>query len=265
LSQSTVSHRLSALERELGVTLISRGKGIPTIELTQKGEAFVPIAQRWLSLYQDTNLYRLAETVYPLCVAAADSLNAYVLYKVYNLITDHEKKISLTVRTCHPNEIYDLLEKRAVDVGFTYVPLHHNNFCSEPLFEQELMLVERSDERRKSDFVHPSELDTANEVFGTLPSYAMTWHDNWFDPEAKRYACADTALLMRNVMNHSGCWCVAPELVARFMIRESDMYQYHFLPPPPKIVCYKATYRFPKPSTMEALAIFERYLRVATK
>jgi DNA-binding transcriptional LysR family regulator len=49
LSQSTVSHQLKALEDEIGTVLVDRQKGYRTIELTPKGQAFVQIAERWVS------------------------------------------------------------------------------------------------------------------------------------------------------------------------------------------------------------------------
>ena len=53
-TQPTVSSRLSQLEAELGVTLITRHKGHRTIELTEKGQDFIPIAERWLALDRQT-------------------------------------------------------------------------------------------------------------------------------------------------------------------------------------------------------------------
>ena len=44
LSQPTVSHRLKALEKELGFPLIVRKKGFKNVELTSKGSEFVSIA-----------------------------------------------------------------------------------------------------------------------------------------------------------------------------------------------------------------------------
>ena len=50
LSQPTVSHRLKALEKELGFPLIVRKKGFKNVELTSKGSEFVSIAERYISL-----------------------------------------------------------------------------------------------------------------------------------------------------------------------------------------------------------------------
>ena len=56
LSQPTVSHRLKLLEDELNVKLLNRKKGYKQIELTTQGEEFIPIAERWLSLWQEMQL-----------------------------------------------------------------------------------------------------------------------------------------------------------------------------------------------------------------
>ena len=53
LSQPTVSHRLKSLEDELDVKLITRKKGYKQIELTAQGEEFIPIAERWVSIWRE--------------------------------------------------------------------------------------------------------------------------------------------------------------------------------------------------------------------
>ena len=47
LSQSTISHRLALLEKEIGKPLIIRGKGQKTVSLTPYGEDFIPLAKHW--------------------------------------------------------------------------------------------------------------------------------------------------------------------------------------------------------------------------
>lgn len=51
LSQSALSHRMSSLESEVGKQLIVRNKGHRNISLTEAGKAFIPIAERWESLF----------------------------------------------------------------------------------------------------------------------------------------------------------------------------------------------------------------------
>ena len=55
VSQSTISHRLSSLEAELGVQLILRQKGFRTIELTKDGEDFVSYLEGCTAPMRDEN------------------------------------------------------------------------------------------------------------------------------------------------------------------------------------------------------------------
>ena len=52
----TVSHRLKSLEKELGFPLIVRKKGFKNVELTSKGSEFVSIAERYISLWKETQV-----------------------------------------------------------------------------------------------------------------------------------------------------------------------------------------------------------------
>ena len=89
VSQPTVSHRLKLLEEELGVPLLLRKKGYKKVELTPKGEEFIPIAQRWLSLMKETMLLKNAGEEMYLSVASTDTLNSCIFKDLYrSILTD---------------------------------------------------------------------------------------------------------------------------------------------------------------------------------
>ncbi|MBQ1492452.1 MAG: LysR family transcriptional regulator, partial [Blautia sp.] len=52
VSQSTVSARIQSLEAELGAQLIIRSRGHRNLELTSYGQAFIPLASQWTSLWK---------------------------------------------------------------------------------------------------------------------------------------------------------------------------------------------------------------------
>lgn len=58
VSQPALSHRLLKLEKELGVELMVRGKGIRNIRLTEEGKRFIPLARKWENLYFETQKIR---------------------------------------------------------------------------------------------------------------------------------------------------------------------------------------------------------------
>lgn len=78
LSQPTVSHRLKLLEDELNVKLLNRKKGYKQIELTTQGEEFIPIAERWLSLWQEMQLLQHGQEKLYLSIGCTDTLNTTI-------------------------------------------------------------------------------------------------------------------------------------------------------------------------------------------
>ena len=97
-SQPTVSYRLKVLEKEMGVQLFHRRKGVRTSELTQQGEQFIKIAERWLAVYQDTQELRH----YPanlLSIGAVSSINVPILSDVYSIVSRQPYSLRLNVIT----------------------------------------------------------------------------------------------------------------------------------------------------------------------
>lgn len=82
VSQPALSHRLSALEEELGTELIIRKKGSRTLELTDAGQRFVPLARKWEQLWLDTSKIQYEKPQDILRIANVDSLNFYFMPQV---------------------------------------------------------------------------------------------------------------------------------------------------------------------------------------
>ena len=83
LSQPTVSHRLRSLEEELNFPLIVRKKGLKQVDLTPKGADFIPIAERLLALWKETQTLSLSEEQIPITIGCTDSLNTALLAPLY--------------------------------------------------------------------------------------------------------------------------------------------------------------------------------------
>ena len=82
VSQPALSHRLSALEEELGTELIIRKKGSRTLELTEAGQRFVPIARKWEQLWIETGKIKFEQPSTQLRIVNVDSMNFYFMPQV---------------------------------------------------------------------------------------------------------------------------------------------------------------------------------------
>ena len=165
VSQPTVSHRLKLLEEELDVPLLIRKKGYKKVELTPKGEEFIPIAQRWLSLMKETLLLKNSEEEMFLSIASTDTLNSCVFSDLYrSILHDAQLNLRLNISTHYSYEIYELLEKRTLDVGFVYHHLHFKNIVSEPVLKEKMYIVQEWDSAIRKNQINIEELDPENEV-----------------------------------------------------------------------------------------------------
>lgn len=53
ITQPAMSRRMKSMEEELGYSLFERGRGQRSVELTENGKEFVPVAERLLTLYRE--------------------------------------------------------------------------------------------------------------------------------------------------------------------------------------------------------------------
>ena len=158
LSQSTVSHHLKAMEAELHSQLIVRHQGQRTIHLTPKGESFLPLAERWLSLFKDTQALQTSQPHSILSLGCTDSLNTYVLPELYQNLLAHEETLDLAIRTQHSQEIYTLLLNHEIDTGFVITPFAYKNVVTRPLFTEPMVLLCKKDTPHPSGAIHPLSL-----------------------------------------------------------------------------------------------------------
>ena len=196
LSQSGVSHRLKSLENEIGTQLIDRKKGQRFIILTPKGEEFVSIAERWMSLWKDTSIWQNKESCYSLNIGCVDSLNARVFPPFYRKLADCTTPISLQISTHWSFVIYNLLESHEIDVGFVLRQMQSKNILIDPVFSERMVLIYFSSETRFSTKVHPKDLNVHKEIFLNWGPEYQVWHDYWWDPSKTPYTTVDTPSLI---------------------------------------------------------------------
>ena len=141
MSQSTVSHRLKLLEEELGCELIDRGQGQRSSLLTPKGQAFLPLARRWMKLNQDTQNFKKISPFPAITVGCVDSLNMFFFHPLYIRIIDQEVPLTLHLKTHCSSELYKRMENGAIDIAFTIEHIRSKNIVTEPLFKEDLLFV----------------------------------------------------------------------------------------------------------------------------
>jgi DNA-binding transcriptional LysR family regulator len=257
LTQSSVSHRLKQLEREMGVVLVDRKKGVKSIELTAAGEALLPVALRWQEVQRELISAQSEMPAHRLAIGAIDSVNAYLLPPLLEALRKHKPRIYLTVRTHKPPELYQMIESRELDVAF--VPhAQSSQYVQVAPFHRETLLVARKGSSKRPGTVRASDLNPADEVRVGWGTEFNLWHDKVWGASPKEKLRVDSISMVKAMLKGDRDWAIVPESASSFLSREGFYFQ-KLTPPPPERITYKLTHRFPKTITASPLATLDSY------
>ncbi|MDL2296279.1 LysR family transcriptional regulator [Lachnospiraceae bacterium OttesenSCG-928-E19] len=260
LSQPTVSHRLKSLENELGVQLLIRKKGYKQIELTTQGEEFVPIAERWVSIWQEMRMLKDQQEKLYLSIGCTDTLNSAILFDLYrDMLSEKNQIINLQVKTHYSYEVYQLLENHEIELGFVYHHLHFKNIIAEPVLKEKMYIVQELNGGKKKKVVNIDELDPDKEIFVSWEANYQIWHDQWVGKGSRPRIQVDTFELLFHLLSSEGMWAIAPISVVERInsLRPVAISEIGNQIKPPERVTYKVKNKYPNEATLKAIQAFE--------
>jgi len=260
VSQSTVSSRLQLLEEELGVPLILRQRGHRTVELTSYGNAFIPVASQWASLWKDTQQIRTAGAVQTLRIASVDAVNNYTLVPMFQSHIHRYPDIRLEISTFHSHEIYGLVSSRAADLGFVFSHITYPDIVSRPVYRELMYLICHKDSPYH-DEMSCAELSTEKEIYLRWGQDYQSWHERHWSPAAHPLISVNTGSMLQRYMEEPGRWAVAPMSVIQGAMRSNPDLVFHTLKeaPPPRI-CYEIRNLYPSQNKKEITSVFDEEL-----
>ncbi len=259
LSQSTISHRLSKLEKEFDTKLIQRNRGEREITLTLEGEDFINIAKRWMLLWEETINWQKKEFKLKIKIGCSDSLNTCVFPPLYKSLIKSSSPLNVKVRSHWSTTIIKFVENYELDLGLVLIPMNNINLIIEPLFNERFVVVSFKEKGLKG-IVHPKDLDSLNEIyFYQGPEYEI-WHNNWWDPDKNKPSSVDTASLLLSIFDSPNYWSIMPISIARLFEKKMEIKISELVEPPPERTCYKVKQRIPKQISLRSIEIFEENL-----
>lgn len=259
LSQPTVSHRLKSLEEELDVKLIARKKGYKQIEITTQGEAFIPIAERWVSVWREMQYLKHSQETLYLTVGCTDTMNSVLMELYHQMLGEKEQNINLHIKTHYSYELYDLLENHEIDIGFVYHHLHFRNIEVEPVLREKMYIVQPEPALIEKRVIQIDELDPANEIFVSWDGDFQIWHDQKVGKGKRPKAWVDSFCLLYHLLDEEGAWAIVPASVARRIANLKSVYVSRIgggVTPPERAI-YKIRHKYPNEATLKAVRIFE--------
>lgn len=262
LSQPTVSHRLKSLENELQMKLITRSKGYKSIELTAQGEEFVSIAERWSVLWKEMQVLQQTKERLYLTVGCTDTLSNTILAPFYTQIFQNEQQLDLKIQTHQSEEIYGLLEKHELDIGFVYHHLNFKNILAEPVLAEEMYIIQPWETALRKKKISLKELNPEKEIFFSWETNYQIWHEQWAAGLIRPKIQIDSFGLILNLLEGEGVWMIAPASVVQTLAKYKKLQVSTVADEirPPKRITYRIRHRVPNRAKVPAVQKFEELM-----
>jgi DNA-binding transcriptional LysR family regulator len=260
-AQTTVSKRIKALEDEMRLELLERGKGHRTLRLTPAGEEFYRLAEQWNVLLKEARVLKSQGPRLSLVIGAVDSLNSFLFPPIYRALQGHRPSIKLEVQTLHSVEMYGLVENRHLDVAFSLRERNHPNVQVEPFFASPMVVLRAATGRSNAypEGVLPESLDPAEELFIPWGQTFENWHERWWDPVTPPRTRIDSMNILLALLRKKSQWAVVPEWIAHIAVQGGGYVIQRLKKDPLDYICYKLTHKHPSQYTAKALSVFAQY------
>ena len=222
VTQPALGRRIRALEDELGYTLFVRGKGMRHVALTRQGQAFIGLAHKWQSLWNETQEETLLGSEKSFYVASVGSLLAFMLPTVFQTFMKEKPECSLHVTTLHSADAYEYVSKKNVDIAFITDPIYSAQVKTSLLFKEELCLVAGRD-LKLPEKVRLSELNPRMEIRTQWDRNFDAWHNYYFGASTIPRVYLDEMGFLQYFTQIGDTWAFLPVSVARTMVKSMEV------------------------------------------
>lgn len=165
VAQSTVTNRISELEREIGKQLFARNKR--KVTLTKEGEMFLGYAKRILELsdasIQDINsLNKYANTFRIGTTNTIYECHLFPYIKDY-MIQNPNDAVRITI--AHSDDLLHGIQDNLFDVVYSYIPFYKSGYSCELFAVDNLILVTNRNNNTYTDGISKEELVESNYLY----------------------------------------------------------------------------------------------------
>ncbi len=258
LSQSTVTNRLQALERRLGVVLVDRARGRPHATLTPEGDELLVLAERWEEVTRDVAALTARRDA-ALSLGAPDSVSHFVLAPILRDLALRHPELVLHVESANSPAIYGKLERREVDLAFVVYERNLPGVLIEPFVSDEMLLLTRMELDERDDLVSHELLDPQREIHIPWGAGYERWRARAFGASKRRLSVETGHLAM--ALLDGPAWTIVPASMTRTIAPDSGFHVYRLSEPPPPQFVYVARRLQQSRSAVNGMRLFDEAVR----
>lgn len=237
ITQPALSKRIADLEYELGNELIKRRKGIRTVTLTQFGQNFIPIAQKWDALWSETKDLLQPHLVKELHISATASAGYTIIPSLYRKLHEYNKALKIHLKTSRFSNSYPELIEGSLDLALLVAPTANEDVMTIAIAEEPLTFVCNID----SDYpqiIALSSLSSSQEVVMPLSPEFTNWHEKHLGPTSDCFIQTDNFYITEQFIIQNDAWSILPESIATNLEKQGLVRIGYLSPPPPPRIIY---------------------------
>ena len=258
VSQSTISLRLGRLEEELGKKLIIRSKGVRGVTLTEDGVRFIPIAERWIALLDDTKSFGRNVPAHKLQVGGTGTINSTLLSDFLLKFIRENPAFSISHTSSKSQQTISMVDTYLLDIGFTHrQPSGKNkNLVSRPAYREKMYLACSQESSFAADVIETSSLIPENEIFLVWSEDTTLWRNRIWGADIDRKVYTVDLNLRLRLMENPEFWTLCPSSLVNMYSSYPGVRICSFSEPPPDIEIYAVTRAKQSESLVEDVEYF---------
>lgn len=220
-TQPAISKILDSMERELGVVLIQRNKGIKGNRLTEEGKRFLTTALHWQALMEETQSIVVNSSKKRLRISANESIYPSYLRNTIKRFLEEERDTAFSCFSYNTVSTYKKIERRSVDFGIVSNVLRRTGIIAQPIICDPYCLVisDTPSPLSKINLSQLRNLDPTKEVVFQWDDDFVLWHEQYLGSLNHSCALAQEMESFRCILNEK-CWALVPEGAFSFMCED---------------------------------------------
>lgn len=238
ITQPALSRRIHSLEEQLGYALFIRHKGIRSIELTPEGRAFLPIAERWKGLFNESKfLSQDLGLQQSFKLGVIGSMCTYIMPSTLQGFINKYPECQFTIHQHHSPECYQYVDQGLLDLALVAKEQFYKDVDSIPLFKTGFKLISKA-HLAEEQVLPPSSLDIRGEIRIPWSAEFDIWHDYWFGSQVKSRVNLDMMSALEHFINDTSTWAIVPNYIAKDLKEKYQLQVYELQAAPPDITMF---------------------------
>lgn len=210
ITQPSLSTRLKTLEKELGGSLFYRKKGSREMLLTDAGKAFYQLAVQYEALVRQM-LQVCRKQPAKLRVSSFDSLDTFLLPRVYERFLQAYPEIGLEIQDMDVEPASQSIHAGATDIAFTTAVNTDPNLQRTRVFWEPMVILCSKDLTCREP-VAVKDLAEEQEIFIEWSTEFSRWHQKTLGISPK--LSISIMHHLQQFMEKGNCWAIVPVSVA---------------------------------------------------